>query len=149
RDAATLTDSLGHVWRLAANAACPGGYQEILRDNGRPVAAFTSCGSVILYFNGAVSIEGDDNQWYGYIDSGLTWTFLGATAPDGNASPPSQPPPTPPPSNGASPSGTRVPRDAIQITDAGGHIWRLNTNSACPSGNQEILRDSGSPVAAY
>ncbi len=98
RDAATLTDSLGHVWRLAANAACPTGYKEILRDNGRPVTAYASCGAVILYFNGAVSVQGDDNQWYGWLESGRTWMFLGAAAPDGNAPPPS-PTPTPPPLN--------------------------------------------------
>jgi hypothetical protein len=139
RDSATLTDSLGHVWRLAANAACPTGYQEILRDNGRPVTAYVSCGAVILYFNNAVSIQGDDNRWYGWNESGRTWTFLGGTAPDGNAPPPS-PTPTPPPT--APPPSTSLPTPWVDV-DIGSPA---RVGSASYSSGQFTINASGNDI---
>jgi HYR domain len=47
----------------------------------------------------------------------------------------------------ASPNGTRVPRDAAQITDSGNHVWTLVTNSQCPSGYKEIRRDNARPTS--
>jgi hypothetical protein len=139
RDAAQITDSAGHVWRLNANALCPSGAREILRDNARPVATYATCGNVILFFNGSVSIMGDDNLWYGWLESGRIWMSIGE-APDANA---------PPRSPAPSPSGTMVPRDATRITDSAGHVWRLNANAVCPSAIKEILRDNARPVASY
>src|SRR5262245_49797850 len=51
RDATQITDSAGHVWRLNANAVCPSGVKEVLRDNTRPVSSYATCGNVILFFN--------------------------------------------------------------------------------------------------
>jgi hypothetical protein len=145
RDAAQITDGAGHVWRLVANAACPAGFQEVLRDGGRPVAAFASCASVILFFGGSVSNLGDDYNWYGWDDSARTWALIGATAPDSRATIVTT---AAPPTTGPSPNGTRVPRDAGQITDAGGHVWTLTANSVCATGYSEILRDGRRPAGA-
>src|SRR5262245_9072048 len=82
RDATQITDSAGHVWRLTANAVCPSAVKEVLRDNARPVASYVTCGSLILFFNGSVSILGDDNLWYGWLESGRAWALIGATASD-------------------------------------------------------------------
>jgi hypothetical protein len=80
RDVTQITDSAGHVWRLNANAVCPSAVREILRDNARPVVSYVTCGSLILFFNGSVSILGDDNLWYGWLESDRAWTLIGATA---------------------------------------------------------------------
>jgi HYR domain len=93
RDAAQITDSGNHVWTMIANPQCPSGYQEIRRDGARPVPAYATCGSTILFFNGAIFAIGDDNMWYAWYEAQVTWVFLGATAPDGDSQPPQQPPP--------------------------------------------------------
>jgi HYR domain len=93
RDAAQITDSGNHVWTLVTNSQCPSGYKEVRRDGARPVPAYASCGSTILFFNGAIYAVGDDDWWYAWYEAGVTWIFLGATAPDGGSQPPQQPPP--------------------------------------------------------
>jgi hypothetical protein len=82
RDASQIVDSFGHTWTLKPNSVCPSGDQEILRDNGRPIAGFASCGSVILFLNGNVYVMRDDNQWYQWNDGGQVWNLIGPTAPD-------------------------------------------------------------------
>jgi hypothetical protein len=145
RDASQITDSGGHIWRVNPNLACPAGYFEVLRDNARPVPAYPSCGAVILIWNGAIFLQGDDDSaaWYAWVDSDRTWSFIGATAPDAGSSPPTPPPPSP------SPNGTRVPRDASQVVDSFAHTWKLSPNSICPTGTQEILRDGQRPIQGF
>jgi len=67
--AAVIADAELKLWTLG-----PG--QEILRDGAQVANGY---GSQILWYQGAIYVLGDDNQWWRW--TGSTWEFFGATAP--------------------------------------------------------------------
>jgi hypothetical protein len=126
--AGNIVDDAGATWTIGSGSA-------ILRNGSQANGGY---GSQILWYSGVIYVLGTDGNWYRW--NSTYWSNMGSSDPAGGATaPPSSP----------SPNGTRVPRDASQIVDSFGHTWTLKPNSVCPSGDQEILKDSARPVQGF